>query len=497
LKEWGIIYSEPINPYLRVGWVESTNERSPAISAQNLKRVEDGIESVTNALAESNTRINDNVSTFIAEILNVAETQRRNNTISVTSYVGTGVNNTLRRFEPGGRPLAIFISTIGVVNGNTGRWQSFVGNTSMGIGNGTSVVSGVTWGSDFVQITTGTSTTPSHANTTDVIYNVMIIYEPFENPIFTSVRVIDELGFPMIGAYVGGLSSSVSLGAITNAEGIATGILRSSRTIEVVQDIYVDVLPTSTHGLLVSGELNTVTVPCHPRNTSVVVTNSRQIRFARNRNIDISLIGGGGRGGNIGRISEFSIAGSARSGGGGAGGLVTAINIPVIRGVEYPAVVAGGSGDTHFLGHVAPRGNNGVDIIHVTNPITISDGGTSGTPGMGNGGRDRNQGQNSSIAAVNGVIYGGGGAGGSESLVNTIPLSNSPMGSVAGGSPNGGRSGTYASWRHPSDPGGGSYYRVNGTSGGIGGGGGGVGLNMNTNIAPGQGGQGALIVCMS
>jgi len=429
---------------VKAGTEGNARSFSPSLIAQSMSEVNALDDLVAAVFGSSGTQ--KSMKEVLVEIMKVSsndslfdwiEDLSKSVSISMFSYVGTGTNTYggtqtgtspsrvftaygPRRIEPGGKPLAIWIST------NNGNFMHAYIDTSLmsdsgsnqasksiqNIPNSPFVVSestvgttkynemtteanlqGTKWDNTGVSIAAAASTI--NASTT---YTVMCIYEPFQIIELSSFKVVDAKGTAIPNCWVEGLSWRGSAGVYSNAQGLVKGVLRTSGTLllDTKSTIYVDlvdqhIVNVSTHR---GNELTpfTIVVPCKPEGTVLRLTSSRSVAFTSNvKNIDYCLVGGGGDGGEAIRPSMRHYNGdwspspydfyyfysyrdtqntlqyataprqlSAASG--GAGELTNKMAQTVVYHNSYPVVVAANNGATTFMGTTAKAGGKGASI---------------------------------------------------------------------------------------------------------------------------------------
>lgn len=329
----------------------------------------------------------------------------------------------------------------------------------------------------------------SMANVRDMYNKIALIMEDVAE---MNLTVVSSSGVPLAGVIVNGLVDEDGNAAVTNASGVAVGLVaEGSTTLSVSQ--YGDIEDYSETISVVKGEAYNKTITLKTRNF-LKLTSSKSLKFSGNvTQVDVTAVGGGGGGGSCRTwASSYGEQRIYTGGGGGGGSCVVREDVSFDTNNSYPAVVGAGGevdvdgGSSSFLGVFANggskgyngssgggsgngRGGHGVDYLE-TNDDTRAQGG-NGVSGSAVG--------YSSFADT--VIYGGGGGAGSG-------------GSFTAGGIGAGYGGNGSAVQYRTD--------YPGTSGqdGFGGGGGGAGGNVYSNdyelCAGTRGGSGCIAIRM-
>lgn len=314
------------------------------------------------------------------------------------------------------------------------------------------------------------------------------------------VTLLDDVGDPVAGLPISGVSSSAGGTCVTGADGTALGVSTAASVTLTVASPYIN-LQSISQAVTSTGIITKVTLAFQRKVDPVSVIASTQIvAFSPSvRSFDCAVCGAGGGG-----ASQGNYGGNGFSGPGGGGGYVAEKrSITHAAGSKYQVNI--GSGGYGGSGSNVPGGTGGTTTI--TNKVTgevlcTASGGEGGKvptgygtvpggTGNGNGGNGTDGSNvNAGGAAIQSseLLPNASGAGGSGAKVYTV---GGGRNSGAPGAPN---TGGWGGWTYVRAPG--DYTSNPGGAGSQpgGGGGGAHGVGGMTAAPGGNGGAGAAAV---
>ena len=377
------------------------------------------------------------------------------------TWTGTGTygSGNPMKVEVPGEPLAMFISTIGASTRYlAGYFIKGMSDYELGM----SSYGGVpTFNDDSIEWYY-TSNANYQFNSANTEYMALVIYQSkvFNGMITLTAKT--ENGLPIPNALIDGLYTGTGGAVYTNNNGVAYGFASSGDTCKI-HSTYMDIDDTSfTIPEIPSGglELEQICAKCSS-GTIKFFDKSGTYYMSEERDVQISLIGGG-NGGNGGNAPS-SFNSSASGGSGGNGGKIANISVTLAYGKHTLVIGAGGLGgeggsqSPYKSGAAGSTGGDTLldDYSSSTGSITASvfDDSSYNIGGKGgSGGTGYTSSSDGNSSGSNGTKAGGRGGEGQHALMGGDPQ----MGDKGGYGGGGGGGGGAASYKSSS----GSFYGV-------------------------------------